>query len=48
MDKYQNEGTFKAIWNGKNVKDRIVASGIYLINISTDYFNETRKVLIIK
>ncbi|MCD6578102.1 T9SS type A sorting domain-containing protein, partial [bacterium] len=48
MDEYKGAGTFEAFWNGTNAKDQIVASGIYLINIHTDYFNETKKVLIVK
>ncbi len=48
MDKHVQEDSFEAIWNGTNIQDRIVASGVYLINIHTDNFNETQKVLIIK
>ena len=48
IDEYKGEGSFEAIWNGKNIKNKIVASGIYLIHIHTDYFDETQKVMVIK
>ncbi|RLC45028.1 MAG: hypothetical protein DRH57_08710, partial [Candidatus Cloacimonadota bacterium] len=41
-------GYHKVIWNGKDAENRHVSSGIYFYKISTDKFNETKKMLLMK
>ena len=42
------EGSYKTEWNGKNERDENVSSGVYLIAIETDRWNQTKKVMVVK
>ncbi|MBN2830592.1 MAG: T9SS type A sorting domain-containing protein, partial [Candidatus Cloacimonetes bacterium] len=44
----QAEGSQSIIWDGKDEKGKVVASGLYLSRISTDNKQETHKMLLLK
>jgi flagellar hook assembly protein FlgD len=47
-DEVANAGTFNAVWEGVNAKGQIVSSGIYIVLIKTDTFEEKRKVVVVR
>jgi len=42
------QGSYRKIWDGKNEKNFIVASGTYLINCEVGDYVETKKMLILR
>jgi hypothetical protein len=48
MDQMQNAGTFDAVWQGVNAKGQVVGSGVYIVHIKTDTFEEKRKVVVVR
>ncbi len=45
---YQKPGLHKLIWDGKDEFGRKVESGIYFYQMKTDYFSETKKMLLLQ
>ena len=48
MNDFKDAGNYEAIWNGKNNAGQEVSSGIYLYNIKSQNFNETKSMLLLK
>ena len=44
----QSRGEYSLAWDGKNRGDRVVARGVYFIQVTGPEINETRKVLVVK
>jgi flagellar hook assembly protein FlgD len=47
-DKVADAGTFETVWNGANENGKVVRSGVYLVEITTDHFSEKRKVVVVR
>jgi len=47
-DRVVNAGTFEAVWEGVNQKGRLVSSGVYIVHIKTDTFEEKRKLAVVR
>lgn len=47
-DRVANAGTFEAVWEGVNQKGNLVSSGIYIVHIKTDTFEEKRKLAVVR
>jgi flagellar hook assembly protein FlgD len=43
VDQVQNAGTFDAVWQGVNQNGQVVGSGVYIVLIQTETFEEKRK-----
>ena len=43
-----NAGNYKVKWDGKDDKNNIVSSGIYLYYLKTGEFDKVNKMLLIK
>ena len=43
-----NSGHHSVIWNGKNMKNQNVVSGIYFYRISNQNYSETKKMMLLK
>ncbi len=41
-------GEYRVSWDGRDNRDRPVASGMYFYRIDSEYFSETRKMLLLK
>jgi len=48
VDRTLTAGNYSAVWDGKNESGRAAASGIYLYQIRTAEFSESRKMLLVK
>ncbi|MBM2844806.1 MAG: hypothetical protein HW407_118, partial [Bacteroidetes bacterium] len=48
VNEQQGPGTFRATWDGRNLKGQSVASGVYLYRLKAGSFLETRKMLLLK
>ena len=48
VDRVVNAGTFEAVWEGVNQKGRLVSSGVYIVHIKTDTFEEKRKLAVVR
>jgi len=48
MSKYLVAGKYKIQWDGRSRFDQTVPSGIYICNLSTDYFDKTFKICLLK
>ncbi len=48
VNEYQNSGSHKTVWNGKNNQNKAVASGVYLIRIETDDYQKIQKAILMK
>ncbi len=44
----KNAGTYKAVWDGKNMNGKYVSSGTYLYSLKFGNFNKTKRVTFIK
>jgi len=45
IDDYRSAGNYRVLWDGKDASGITVASGVYLIKMSTDFGITTRKIL---
>jgi hypothetical protein len=48
VDKVQQPGSYKIIWNGKNNFGQSVASGIYFYQLQSEGFNNVKKMILLK
>lgn len=48
VDREYEEGTFSENWNGKDIADNVVSSGVYLIHIQIGEHSSIKKALVIK
>jgi bacillolysin len=48
VNNYQNPGTYKATWNGKNDQGLGVSSGVYFYQIVTEDFASVKKLILLK
>ena len=48
VDEPQEPGTHEVIWDGKDEKENEVASGVYLYQLKTADFRQTRKMVLIR
>ena len=48
VDDTRSAGTPSLLWGGKDRSGRSVATGVYFYRISSDYFNEVRKMMLLK
>ena len=48
VDESKSEGQYEVIWDGKNVMEQYVASGVYLCQIEFGDFVQNRKLLLIR
>ncbi len=44
----QQTGEYSTVWDGKNEAGRLVASGVYLIDLSAGAISRVRKVTLLK
>ncbi len=44
----QQEGVYQVAWDGRNSGNIMVGSGVYYVTIKTDFYKETKKVMVIK
>ncbi len=47
-NKYESFGKYTVEWNGRNDENNLVSMGLYLAVVSTEDYNEIRKVIVIK
>jgi alpha-tubulin suppressor-like RCC1 family protein len=47
-NEYQKSGIYQVTWNGKDNKEKVVASGIYLVKMQTDQGLEFQKITLLK
>jgi hypothetical protein len=48
VDKVQQSGTYKVVWNGKNSFGQAVASGIYFYQLQSEGFINVKKMILLK
>ncbi len=48
VDNWKTTGIHQVSWDGRDAGNMIVPSGIYLLRVSSDKFNQTRKVILMK
>jgi len=48
VDEIQDAGYKSVIWDGKDVADQDVASGIYFYKIEATNFEKTKKMVLLK
>lgn len=48
VNKQQSAGTYFIKWDGTNEAGNSVADGVYLYRLQTDYFNQIRKMILLK
>ena len=48
LNEYKNVGRHKIIWNGKNDRGELVASGSYFYQIQVGDFLEAKKMILLK
>ena len=48
LDDVKSAGTYDILWDGKNMHDQKLASGIYFYRLETDNFNQTKKLVLLK
>jgi hypothetical protein len=48
VDGSQNAGEYRAVWDGRNVVDRQVASGLYFCRLKAGDFSKTIKMVLVK
>ncbi len=48
LDEVKPPGTYDINWNGKNMHDQRLASGIYFYQLESDKFVETKKLVLLK
>ena len=48
IDKHQSAGNYALVWNGRDNSGREVAAGIYLLQMRTKNFAQTKKILYLK
>jgi hypothetical protein len=47
-DHVTDAGTFETVWEGVSQKGELVGSGIYIVHIKTDTFDEKRKLAVVR
>ena len=47
LDREMNSGTYPLAWNGADQYGNIVGSGIYIVVIKAEEFNEMHKIAVI-
>ncbi len=47
-DRSYEAGSYTVVWDGKNERGRVAASGIYIYQITTEKFTQARKMLFLK
>ncbi|MCK5219334.1 hypothetical protein KAR10_07425 [bacterium] len=47
-DRVADAGTFETVWEGVSQKGVLVSSGIYIVHIKTDTFDEKRKLAVVR
>ncbi len=45
---YRDAGAHNAIWDGRDEQGRVVASGIYFYRLTTPYYQQARKMVLLK
>ncbi len=48
VNKNQKSGNYQVEWNASNTEGKELTSGIYFVNINSDFFNKTIKLLLIR
>ena len=48
MDAQMSAGEHEVVWNGDDASGRSVTSGVYFYRLTTDQFNETKKMILMK
>ncbi len=48
LDEVKRPGTYDIVWNGKNIHNQKLASGIYFYRLETDKFIQTKKLVLLK
>jgi flagellar hook assembly protein FlgD len=48
VNHWKTIGIHQVWWDGRDAKNMIVPSGIYLLRVSSDKFNQTRKIILMK
>jgi hypothetical protein len=48
VDELKSPGNYEVIWNGKDDKEKEVASGIYFCKLSAGSYQKTRKLILLK
>jgi len=48
FDSHQTAGYYSLKWDGKDLYNNSVASGIFIYKLSADRFSETQKMLLLK
>ena len=45
---YREAGYYRAVWDGRDARGRVVSSGIYLVQMVSGRFSDVRKMLLVK
>ena len=48
INKNQTAGSHSVVWDGRNSQGKLVANGIYLYQLSTPEFSQTKKMVLMK
>ena len=48
IDKFQNKGYYKYLWNGTDINGKKVGSGIYFYRLITNEYRNTKKMILLK
>lgn len=48
VNEFQNSGQYKVIWNGSNKIGSRLPTGVYFYSLTSNQFNETKKMIILK
>ena len=48
VNKEQTPGSYKVVWNGKDLNGRNMASGLYIVRMQTGGFVKSAKMILLK
>ena len=48
IDKVMDPGYYSTLWNGRNSQGQMVGAGVYLYQIQSNGFIQTRKMILLK
>ena len=48
VDSIQEPGQYKAFWDGRDTNGTSVSTGVYLLQLRTDAYRETQKIMLMK
>ncbi|MBN1996070.1 T9SS type A sorting domain-containing protein [candidate division KSB1 bacterium] len=48
VDRHQNGGLYRNIWDGSDERNKIVSNGVYILSLKTDGYFDSRKIVFIR